>query len=296
MNLRIKNNKKGDLAVDLVFILIILIVSIFFLLALFSNRLTGLSKVLYCKTVFHVQSSSFIPPQFRQDPSYCKWVSLTKSVKIQKEEKEVSSFKINNKNFDSITCDPGKVYELNYSINSSDVDEITFRVRKQKEEGVEHINIKTCGKSLLFNISNPISSINLGRQVFKGCKSNLSVHLKADSKIQLYDLSIKYKECEGNNFIVSQLISCWSQFKYGEYPKDEICEELILSEDCPEFQSTEANITSILIKNNLCTVLPNNDSGNCGMRNALIYNVSWIRHKDNYIIKYDAENKRLIVE
>lgn len=65
-------NKKGDIAINLVLIIVIAVISIFLLIGLFATKLPGFSKSLYCKTFFHVYSKTFVPSGLRVDPEYCQ--------------------------------------------------------------------------------------------------------------------------------------------------------------------------------------------------------------------------------
>ncbi len=289
--------KKADISVDIIFTFIILIFSIFLLLALFSSRLSGFSKELYCKTVFYVHSSSFIPARYRQKPSFCEYTNTLKTVTIEPKENTLSSFNTSQGEYDKLTCNSSQPVFLTYSLDASHVDEFKFSVRLSELKPT-NLSISFCNKTESFILREGISTISLSKKNFLDCSNNsiITFLINSDNPVQIYSPILKFEKCPTNDFIVAQLLNCWAKFNHGSYGKSQICEALALSNKCPEFESSEENITKILKKNNLCAVLPNKDYDNCGSEDKLTYNITKIRHNMNYIIKFNAKKSQLVME
>ncbi|MBN2422392.1 hypothetical protein JXB41_04130 [Candidatus Woesearchaeota archaeon] len=63
--------KKADLAINTVFVILVTIISIILILGIFSTKLPGFAKGIYCKTFFYIHSAAFIPKGLRADQNYC---------------------------------------------------------------------------------------------------------------------------------------------------------------------------------------------------------------------------------
>ncbi|MBU0758041.1 MAG: hypothetical protein KKF44_08270, partial [Nanoarchaeota archaeon] len=67
--------KKGDLTINMIFVILITIISIVLLLGVFSTKLPTFAKSIYCKTFFYIHSSAFIPKNMRADQDYCRFMA-----------------------------------------------------------------------------------------------------------------------------------------------------------------------------------------------------------------------------
>ncbi len=63
--------KKGDIAINTIFVILITIISIMLVIGLFSLKLPGFAKGLYCNTFFFIHRASFLPESIRADQDYC---------------------------------------------------------------------------------------------------------------------------------------------------------------------------------------------------------------------------------
>jgi len=67
-----KSNKKANIPIETMIVLFVAVISVALLIGLFSSKIPGFSKALYCKTIYHIHSASFIPSSIRQSQTYCE--------------------------------------------------------------------------------------------------------------------------------------------------------------------------------------------------------------------------------
>ena len=110
------------------------------------------------------------------------------------------------------------------------------------------------------------------------------------------------QDIDVNISILSTISACWEQSEKGKRSDGILCFEIIVG----NFITTpvhinETEITDILIENNMCNVLPNNDiissSGElCGSENKIIWNLGQeIYPNQNILIEYDRTNHQIII-
>ncbi len=287
--------KRGAISLEVIFIIIITLTSIALLLALFSKNLSGFSRAVYCKTVFYVHSSDFIPVEYRQDPQYCKY-SLFMNMKVISPQTEYISAFLPDKKREIINNFTEKNLSFTFDIPAYKIEDLNFKIKQDK---IRNLDLKFCNKSHKIRIKDKLSYIKLDRREFSKCNKTLNnfvLNISGSSEYaKLSNLRITYSKCYPNEEILSHILACWERVNYGNYAKNKICEQFILSKDCQEVSTSEEDITKLLVKNDVCNILGNNDTLNCGEENNLDYRPKKIEHNQNYIIEFDSKNKRIVV-
>ncbi|MBD3203295.1 hypothetical protein GF327_03310 [Candidatus Woesearchaeota archaeon] len=101
-----------------------------------------------------------------------------------------------------------------------------------------------------------------------------------------------------NITVLGHAVACWEEMEKGKYNENFLCYEITLG---PKITSpvelTEENITQILINNDLCNFLENNDTNlNCGKKDQINWSLGErIYPRQNILIEYDNDNKRIII-
>ncbi len=302
---KVVKNKKSDLAINIILTVVIVLVSILFLLALFSKNLSGFSRVIYCKTAFYIHSSIFVPESYRQDPEFCKY-SLSMKTKIIK---PIVSYKtrfgrIETEDFVREESDKVKEFKseapwvsLSYNIKFNNTLGFAFKIRQEQKE---RIKLMFCNKTLILNPKTKVVSINLRSKDFKECNKteNFNINISLSGKagvVEFFEPKFYYKECNVNEELLALILSCWEEVNYGHYSKSKVCEQVILSKECEETSTSEELMTKLLVDNELCSVFPNNDFFDCGEEDSLDFRIKKIKHNKNYIIEFDKTKNKIVV-
>ena len=125
---------------------------------------------------------------------------------------------------------------------------------------------------------------------------------KGYQTINVYDI-LPVNETTGQKcYILDELmanaLACWQKAGYGRQNKDYLCAEVHISANCPSLTPplNETNATNVLIRENVCSVLANNDTGvNCGDKNQIDWRISSLNPGMTFLIEYDSKNRRLII-
>ena len=290
-----KSQLRGAISIDFVVILLIVTTSVFFLLALFSKNLSGFSRAIYCKTVFYVQSRNFIPLQYRQDPEYCKYSLFMKTRIIEPQLEYISEFP-GYKNREIINNFTKNNISLTFNIPPKDIEGLEFRIKQDK---IEDIYLNFCNETRRIKINKKLYYVNLNKDSFEKCNKTLNqfvLNMSGSSQYaRISEFKLSYKKCYPNEEILAHILACWESVNYGNYAKNKICEQFILSKDCNEVDTSEEKITRLMEDNGVCHILGNNDTLNCGEENNLNYTLTKIKHGQNYIIEFDSKNKMIRV-
>ncbi|MGB9748619.1 MAG: hypothetical protein ACP5H9_04590 [Candidatus Woesearchaeota archaeon] len=291
--MRIFDLKNGELSIQIIFAVVIVVISIMFLTALFSRNLTGFAREIYCKTVFYVHSSVFIPKTFRQDSQFCKYEGAFETRTIKPKEIFLERF------------DDGSMFKmLNFS--DSKKQNLTFNIKPEKirelalnfsSEANISFSISFCKKTNHIKvIDNVESQIMLKKSDFEECNAtNLILELNSSSGTLLVkNPRIAYEECFLEQELLAHILACWDKTKKGSYAKNIICFQIVVPKFCEDEKTSESSITRVIKEQGLCYIIGNNDYG-CGEEDNIEYNLKLITSRTNIMIEYDAEKKKIIV-
>ena len=291
--MRILCLKDGELSIQIVFTVLIVIISVIFLTALFSKNLTGFAREIYCKTVFHVTSSVFIPKPFRQDSQFCKYENYFETKTITPEEFLITKFP-----------EGSTIKEIDFSFEEK--QNITFKIKPKmiKEFSLNFfsnenmsITLSICNKTKNIKITeNSEHQEKFKADYFEECnQTELFVELNSSSgTLTLKNPKMVYDDCMLEKQIISNILACWQKTKQGRYSKDIICLQLIVPKFCDDEKTSESSITRIIKEQGLCHIIGNNDYG-CGEEDNLEYNLNLITSRTNIMIEYNADKRKIIV-
>ena len=112
------------------------------------------------------------------------------------------------------------------------------------------------------------------------------------------DIEIITEKDELNLTLVGKAVACWKKSEYGKYSKNHLCYELTIGENIKQpIKLTEENITQILINENMCEILPNNDTDLiCGDEDKIDWRLGNKTYPEqNILIEYDAFERKIII-
>ena len=129
------------------------------------------------------------------------------------------------------------------------------------------------------------------------CFIPLNVSAGTKGVIMLSGLDIIYKRCLVREEIVANALACWERANFGKSNKDISCYEITIPEKCGAVEdTTEEDITELLLKNKLCDILPNNDVDvNCGKSDKIDWRIKHVFVGRNILIRYSSDERKIII-
>ncbi|MEM2121357.1 MAG: hypothetical protein QXU20_01720 [Candidatus Woesearchaeota archaeon] len=294
---KIKGNnlksKRGELSVQIVFSVVIVIISIMFLIALFSKNLTGFARELYCKTVFYVHSSIFIPKAFRQDPQFCKYETGFKTKTIEPIELMIDRFEDGSK-IKELDFSNEKKQNITFNIKTKMIKQLILNFSSNKNMS---FSLSICNKTKNIEIKeNSEKQEKFNSEYFDECYlDKLIIELNSSSGLLVIkNPKLIYEDCMLEKQLVANIINCWQETKQGTYSKDIICLQLVVPKFCDDEKTSESSITRMLKEQELCHIIGNKDYG-CGEEDNIDYELNVITSRTNIMLEYKADDKKIIV-
>ena len=120
--------------------------------------------------------------------------------------------------------------------------------------------------------------------------------------LNLSDLLIEYYSYPVPEVLAQSILDCWNQANFGQSISSIACEQFTIPQEYTLFDLlTEKEITNIIIKRNLCQLMPNNrddltnDALNCSDQDRLGFAKQVTEADRRLLIEYNAEQKKVIV-
>jgi len=176
---------------------------------------------------------------------------------------------------------------------------------------VYNVSINSTGSGILVaeNLNDSNSPVTVNKTISEGlnnflekclgsdCFVPLNVTTTSKGRIILSALNVEYKKCLVKEEIVANALACWERANFGKSDKDISCYEISIPESCGAVEDvTEEDITDLLIKNNLCEVLPNNDvNSECGNADKIEWKIMHVASGRNIFIRYSSAEGKIII-
>lgn len=290
---------RGDISISLIMILFITIVSITLLIGVFGTKLPGFGKELYCRTFFHVYSSTFIPSKIRVDQSYCKEEAFMGFTWLNKEVNYITSFSDggNSKNVSNdlvyIQLETDSVVSAFMSM--SVLDDTTQNIEIDVgDDGVDFsFDLNSSDSPEVINFTDSLNS-------YLASSSQLLVPIMVSgNNVVLHELGIEYEKYFVKEEILANIIACWQLAELGKSSKDMLCSEIIIPEELrgsTHMVVSEEDITDMLMEEELCNIFSNNDvNPDCGDENNLEWGINDISNIFDISIEYKASERKVVV-
>ncbi|MEK6968596.1 MAG: hypothetical protein AABX51_08275 [Nanoarchaeota archaeon] len=300
------------MAIDTIFIMVVSVISIFFLLFLFTGKLPGVGKEVYCKTFFHLASSKLFPEQIRQSQDYC----------VNSDKEKAIIYQANPRKFvRSTLADGATTARISPSIVGSEILTLSIpddaRVISTNftfftKETLPSLEINV-GNDLTteFTLLNPdlnkrfsISDLSITDEIYrqlnlsaKPCplgECQIPIKITAGGNVTLTGFEIQYSSCGIISTTIAQMQLCNERSGLGTSAVNIICGEIAVSSSCQAAVADNAEIAKRIIKENLCQQLPMESFG-CGAGEKVMWLRTSINPAENILIEYRADTKQIAV-
>jgi|GEM_PF-1671227 len=298
---KMTKNKKADIAVNMIMIVLLTIISIFLLMSLFSLKMPVFAKQMYCKTFFYVQSSSFMPAFLRQSQDYCREFSALETSEIKPQTVFIREFpdQSRSKKFD-FEAQEEQFFKIMLQKNISAVD-FSFSVSGNAsylefdvcDDGTAEWNLTNMIKDKIFQpekkLLKPFNDCILKCPSFP---CDITVKMKGENGFAIIsELAVAYPECLLKEEMLSNIVACWEKANFGAYSKNFLCKSLSFKK-CQSEQITEKNMTDLIIEKGLCPIMGNKNYG-CGEENNIEWNITTIKPDDIILIEFIKDKKQI---
>jgi hypothetical protein len=295
---------RGEFSINMVFILLITIISITLLISMFGYKLPGFGKDLYCKTFFHVYSSTMIPQGMRVDKRYCNIGPAIGVVELAPIEDRLLTFADGSESKQVVN------EILNVQLDSKNVTfaSISFSVFDNDPRSVD-VDVGGDGSvedSFTLTIANTPYEADLTDAVrsYVEQTGNLIVPIavidSAGLGMQVHELKVDQLRFFPHEQLVGGMLACWELAEYGRLQEDLVCVEITIPND---FKSSgmdtiidESEITKVLVESEGCDILPNPDGDpSCGDENSIDWYILDLKDVSNILIEYNSLRKSIVV-
>lgn len=300
--------KKADIAINTIFVVALSIISILFLIFVFSTKFSTFGKDIYCKTFFYIHSSTFMPESLRAEKSYCQENKGFRTEQITREIEHLNTFG-DGKSSMIIKKSPAQ----NFLRLPKDAEVTSFKYSLSSNSDVENmfIAIYVGDLSKNFTVDVPLFNPKLSPSSFGGeysaagfnsyisectndfCDIPLRIYLNG-TDLKIFNIDVTYKKCFVEEHIIAEAVACYKEVNFGEYTKDKICVELSISPTCQKKYMDQAEATAILQRDGYCEVLPNSDY-DCGESDALNWDIGTELPGHNVMVKFNSLTKQIEV-
>ncbi len=290
------------MAIDTIFIMTVSIIAIFFLLFMFSTKIPGVGKEVYCKTFFHLASSKVFPEPVRQSQDYCKQENKDPAIITQASPRVftrstlaggATAQKIQGAGSLAIGLPEDAVVKrsnLTFFTRST----LTWLDIDVSDDGTIESSLIDPPIAEKFSIADPLISDELSAAIAtapKPCpigECSATIAITADGNITLAGIDIDYSSCGITDTIIAQLQLC--EQKTRDSGVNVICGEVAISQNCQAVQADEIAVADRLKKDNLCEQLSIERLG-CGSGEKVDWNLTQLNPGENILIEYRASTK-----
>ncbi|MBI4439202.1 hypothetical protein HY640_04680 [Candidatus Woesearchaeota archaeon] len=302
--------RKADLSIDSLLGIFLGVIGIALLLLFFSTMFPGFSKSVYCQTLFHIHSSSFVPSQVRQDASYCGSKGYLASSLVRLSPEVVQSFSDGRRlqaadfsssdqaSYELVLFKDAKVTSASMELASDSGfagSDVSVSVGSGQERRFRlgssgSYSLNGFGQDIQSFLSGCPDSYNLACSVPVSVKSS-----RAEGKSIKVSIKVEFSRCYSAQELVGASVACWDKSREAQFSKDLKCSVVSVHDECPALSIDEAAATLFLVNERLCDVLPNKDFG-CGSYDYLDWRLSRVVPGSNIFIRFDSGTKKVVVE
>jgi hypothetical protein len=126
------------------------------------------------------------------------------------------------------------------------------------------------------------------------CEFTLTVGSSSEGVMLVKNLEVTYRGYLIEEALLQKITDCWLKNGYGRASRDNTCEEFIIPRDYIFARSiSEASVTELMKKRELCHLIANKDHG-CGTKDNLRF-AKDINSPENVLIEYKAKPARIEV-
>jgi len=300
--------KKANMSIDLIFIISISIVGIFFLLFLFSGKFPALGKEIYCKTFFHLQAARFFPENIRQSQDYCKDEANKGANAILLSVRDFKTIglydgattaRISGTSTIRISLPPdAQPVSTNFTFFSR--EPLTRIAMDAGSDGSYEGSLTT-----FYGERFSVTSIDLTNAIYRTlnitpkpcpggkCTLPITITVEGGSAV-LVNSEVKYQSCALAETLIAQMVLCDEKSEEGNVKKNIICGEVAVLTNCKPENITEFNAVQKIKSNNLCSKLPK-QSFDCGVGDKVSWKISEAKPGQNIIIEYLYRDRQIRV-
>jgi len=290
---------KADITISAIMLILVALISITLLLGLFGTKLPSFARDLYCKTIFIVHSSTFVPQSIRQDESYCNKQNLLCKHSAESEVFTISRFNSST----TVVLNFTDSHNITLSLNISGLQLLGGSLKLSSLEPSENLTVKGLASLAELNEQNSPFTVDLYpaiNRTMRQCTQDsnnctLNITFDADSgNAVLHDIAIQHRACAVEKTVLAEMLACWMRAYYGSAPKGFGCCLVEIPASCAlPAAITEASITELLNATpGACDVLPNNDYG-CGGSNKIEMQKNITSAGSDVLIEF--KNKMIVV-